>query len=64
MGYVYLKEVNEQTTSASIIEKQEHEEWEENERDEEKRERSTACSHLGLCGVCHGSVTQMKTRGG
>ncbi len=39
VGYVcYLKEVNEQTTAASITEEQEHEEWEENERDEEKRE--------------------------
>lgn len=36
VGYVcYLKEVNEQTTAASIT--VEHEEWEENERDEEKR---------------------------
>lgn len=32
-----LKEVNEQTTAASIAEEQEHEEWEENEQDEEKR---------------------------
>lgn len=65
VGYVcYLKEVNEQTTAASITEEQEHEEWEENERDEEKKSRSTACAHLGLCGVCHGSVPQMKMRRG
>lgn len=32
-----LKEVNEQTTAASIAEEQEHDEWEENEQDEEKR---------------------------
>lgn len=32
-----LKEVNEQTTAASITDEQEHEEWEENESDEEKR---------------------------
>lgn len=65
MGYVcYLKEVNEQTTAASITEEQEHEEWEENERDEEEKERRTACARLGLCGVCQGSVPQMKMRGG
>lgn len=39
VGYVhYLKEVNEQTTAASITEEQEREWWEENERDGEKRE--------------------------
>lgn len=65
VGYVcYLKELNEQTTAASNTEEQEYEEWEENERDEEKRERSSACAHLGLCCVCHGSVPQMKMRGG
>lgn len=34
----YLKEVNEQTTAASVTEKQEHEEWEENERRDEQKE--------------------------
>lgn len=64
MGYVcYLRGVNEQTTAASITEEQEHEEWEDIVRDEEKKERSTACAHLGHCGVCHGSVPQMKMRG-
>lgn len=37
MCVLNLKEVNEQTTAASIAEEQEHDEWEENEQDEEKR---------------------------
>lgn len=57
VGYVcYQKEVNEQTTAASIT--VEHEEWEENERDEEKRKAALFVL------VCHGSVPQMKMAGG
>ena len=59
------KEVNEQTTAASITQEQEHEEWEENEK--ERREAQIKRAWLVLvwapCGVCHGSVPQMKMRG-
>lgn len=38
-GCALHKKVNEQKTTALIMNEQEHEEWEENERKEEERER-------------------------
>lgn len=53
-----LKEVNEQTTAASIAEEQEHDEWEENAQDEEKR-IGRLLVLMWVC-VCCASVLQMK----
>lgn len=33
------KEVNEQTTAASITQEQEHEEWEENEKERDEKQK-------------------------